>query len=493
MDWNTWFPLLEATDYTIAREVLLRGVAAVYFIAFLAAFNQFPALLGDRGLSPAKAFIERTDARDAPSLFRWRRMPYSDRKLRAVCVVGMVLSLSVVVGLVQLGPGWVTIPVFLLMWWLYLSIVNIGQYYYGFGWESLLLEVGFIVGFLGTPDVAPPMLILVFLRWTLFRVEFGAGMIKMRGDKSWRNLTAMNYHHQTQPMPNPMSRWAHQKPQWWHKTETLGSHIIQLVMPWLLFFPQPIASIAAVVIIFSQLVLVVTGNYAWLNWLTILLGFSAISDSFLRSLVGGGWPGWGWERVVAILDGAVTVASPAWWLVLTVVVFVFLVMLSGPAFANLWSPKQLMNASFNRWRLGNAYGAFGSMTTVRRELIIEGTMDTNPSSETGWHAYEFKGKPGDVYRRAPQVAPYHLRLDWMMWFLALGSGNARWFRRLLQKILDGDPAIRKLLRTDPFDGEPPVLIRVRIFEYRYATAAERRETGQWWWRKELGTLVPPTG
>ncbi|MDN5742846.1 MAG: lipase maturation factor family protein [Yaniella sp.] len=492
MDFSAWLPLLEATDYTIAREVLLRGVATLYFVAFLGAFNQFPALLGERGLSPAPEFIERTSARNGPSLFRWRFTPYSDRLLRIVCLIGMALSLCVVVGIVQLGPAWTTIPVFLIMWWLYLSIVSIGQYYYGFGWESLLLEVGFIVAFLGTWDVAPPFLILLFLRWTVFRVEFGAGMIKMRGDTSWRDFTAMNYHHQTQPMPNLLSRWAHQKPQWWHKAETLGSHVIQLVFPWLLFFPQPIASIAACVIILSQLALVATGNYAWLNWLTILVAFSALSDSFLRSLVGGGWPGWGWEQVVAVLTGQVTTQSSA-WLLLTAVAFLFLCALSWRPLLNLFSSRQRMNASFNRWHLVNAYGAFGSMTQVRRELIIEGTLSTDPSSETGWQAYEFKGKPGDVYRRAPQVAPYHLRLDWMMWFLALGSGEALWFRRLLDKIVDGDPAIRRLLGTDPFNGQPPVLIRVRVFEYRYATAQERRETGQWWWRKELGILVPPYG
>ena len=493
MDWSTWLPLLEATDYTIAREVLLRGIAALYCVAFLAAFNQFPALLGENGLNPAPEYIERTSARDRPSLFRWPFTPYSDRLLRIVCVIGMALSLSVVIGLVQLGPGWTTIVVFLLMWWLYQSIVNIGQYYYGFGWESLLLEAGFIAGFLGTPEVAPPLVILLFFRWTLFRLEFGAGMIKMRGDSSWRDLTAMNYHHQTQPMPNPVSRWAHQKPQWWHKSETLTSHVIQLVMPWLLFFPQPVASIAAVVIIISQLVLVCTGNYAWLNWLTILIAFSAINDSFFYALVGGGWPDWGWEHVGAVINGQVELQSPIWWLVVTAVVFLGLCALSWQPLRNLFSSDQLMNASFNRWHLVNAYGAFGAMTQTRREIIIEGTMSTDPWDETGWQAYEFKGKPGDVFRRPPQVAPYHLRLDWMMWFLALGSPNQLWFRRLLDKLLDGDPQIRKLLRTDPFDGEAPVLIRVKIFKYRYATRAERRETGQWWWREELGTLVPPTG
>lgn len=486
MDWTGWVSLLDAGDYTIAREVLQRGVAALYVVAFLSSFRQFPALLGERGLTPAPDFLRRSSGRTAPSLFRLRLTPYSDRLLRAVCVAGMVLGASVVVGLPQAGPAWTPIPVFLAMWGLYLSIVAIGQRFYGFGWESMLLEAGFVVGFLGSHEVAPPALILLFLRWMMLRLEFGAGMIKMRGDVSWRNLTAMNYHHQTQPMPNPVSRFAHQKPEWWHKTETLGSHSIQLVMPWLLFAPQPIASFAACLIILSQLVLVVTGNYAWLNWLTILIAFAGISDSFLGWVAGGPWPGWEWQGL-----GAVGPAhSPVWWLVLTAAVFVFLAVLSWKPLKNLFSRRQLMNASFNRWHLVNAYGAFGSMTETRREVIIEGTASDDPQ-EHDWLSFEFPGKPGDVRRRSPQVAPYHLRLDWQMWFLALGTWHETWFARLLEKILDGDPAIRRLLRVDPFAGDPPAMIRVRLFEYRYATAAEKRETGQWWVRRELGTLVPP--
>lgn len=492
MDWTTWLPLLDAHDYTIAREVLLRGVAALYVCAFLSTFHQFPALLGERGLLPAPDFIARTSSRSAPSLFRWRLTPYSDRLLRTVCVIGMVLGLSVIVGLPQQGPAWTPIPVFLAMWGLYLSIVTIGQRFYGFGWESMLLEAGFIVGFLGSHEVAPPLLILLFLRWLMFRLEFGAGMIKMRGDASWRNLTAMNYHHQTQPMPNPVSRWAHRKPQWWHQTETLGSHVIQLGMPWLLFFPQPIASIAACLIILSQLALVVTGNYAWLNWLTILVAFSAISDSFLRWIAGGAWPGWEIEQLRTMAGGALPAPSPLWWLALTAAVFVMLAVISWRPLRNLFSSHQLMNASFNRWHLVNAYGAFGSMTEVRREVIIEGTLSDRPE-EADWKPYEFNGKPGDVSRRPRQFAPYHLRLDWMMWFLALGTWHEAWFAHLLAKLLDGDPAIRRLLRIDPFDGQAPALLRVRLFEYRFATAAEKRETGQWWVRDELGTLMAPRG
>lgn len=495
-----WLTTLDATDYTIAREVLQRGVAGLFFVAFLSAWNQFPALLGEHGLLPARRFVEWTTPRQAPTLFRWRRTPYSDRLLRVICAVGMVLAASVVVGLPQAGPAWVPILVFLAMWGLYFSIDAIGQRFYGFGWESLLLETGFVVGFLGSHEVAPPLLIVIFLWWLVVRVEFGAGMIKMRGDTSWRNLTAMDYHHQTQPMPNPLSRAAHQMPTWWHRAETLGSHVVQLVAPWLLFFPQPIASFAAVAIIVTQLALVVSGNYAWLNWMTILIAFSGISDSFLHWVAGGLWPGWGWAVLSNGSQGETEPSSPVWWLVLVTAVFVWLVVLSVPAVKNLFSHRQKMNASFNRWKLANAYGAFGSMTETRNEIIIQGTLNPDPDEED-WHPYRFKGQPGDVRDRPPQVAPYHLRLDWMMWFAALGAYREEWFASLLQHIAGGDPAIRKLMGPDPFDGEAPEMIRVRMFTYRYATRAERRADREqhgrsvkplWWVRQDPRTLLEPT-
>lgn len=491
-NWMNWLALLNAPDYTIAREVILRGTAAIYFFAFLSTFHQFPVLIGERGLLPVQRFIDRTRAKDYPGLFRLKRFPYSDRKLRILCLIGMVLALATVAGLPQLGPAWTTIPVFLVMWVFYLSIVNLGQRFYSFGWEMMLLEAGFIVGFLGSNEVAPPALMLLFLRWLMFRLEFGAGMIKMRGDAAWRNLTAMYYHHQTQPMPNPVSRWAHQKPAWWHRGEALGSHIVQLGMPWLLFFPQPIASIAASAIILSQLILVVTGNYAWLNWLTIILAFSGISDSFLGWVFGGPWPGWGWERLDQLGNQA-GMHAPAWWLILTTLVFLVLLSLSWPALHNLFfAERQRMNASFNRIHLVNAYGAFGSMTKERREFVVEGTMVAVPGPDD-WQAYEFRGKPGDPGRIPRQFAPYHLRLDWLMWFAALGAYREVWFSRFLDRIFEGDAGVRRLLRVDPFGGDAPKLIRVRIYEYRYATREERKRTGNWWVREPRGMLVRPQG
>jgi hypothetical protein len=497
--------LLTAGDYTISREIIQRGFGVLFLIAFASAFNQFPALLGERGLTPAPRFIALTSARQAPSLFRWKRFSYSDRRLRLVCVIGMVLAASAIIGLPQAGPAWMPIPVFLGVWALYFSIVSIGQRFYGFGWESLLLEAGFLIGFLGSHEVAPTWAMILLLRWFVIRIEFGAGMIKMRGDSSWRDLTAMDYHHQTQPMPNPASRLAHLMPGWWHKGETLGSHIVQLAAPWLLFAPQPIASFAAVAIIITQLVLVISGNYAWLNWATILLACSGISDTFFRWIVGGPFPGWGWNSVTGILtDPTGTEAAdrtaatspvealPLWWLIVVLVFVAWQVWLNVPAVRNLFSANQLMNASFNRLGLGNAYGAFGSMTETRNEIIIEGWID-----DAGWSEYRFKGKPGDVLRHGPVVAPYHLRLDWLMWFAALGDYRQTWFTELVRKVGSGDPQIRRLMGPDPFDGAAPELIRVRVFTYRYATRAERRaavaagEPKPWWVRSAPRILVKP--
>jgi hypothetical protein len=474
MEWLQW---LSAGDYTLAREVLQRGVAALFLIAFISAVNQFPALLGEHGLLPVPRFLTTLYAKRQPTLFRWR---YSDRLLLTVAWTGAALSALFVAGVPQLAPSWVLIPLALIVWLLYLSIVTVGQTFYAFGWESLLLEAGFIVAFLGSHDTPPPITVVFIVRWLVFRLEFGAGMIKMRGDRSWRDLTALYYHHETQPMPNPFSRTAHLLPKWWHRVEVLGNHFAQLIVPWLLFAPQPVASIAAAIVIVTQLWLVATGNFAWLNVITIVLAFSAVSDSALSWTFGG-----------AALGGIGATDMPLWFAAVAIAASILLLVLSWQPLLNLFSRNQLMNASFNRWHLVNAYGAFGSVTKQRYEVIVEGTSDDPGSPTAEWLEYGFKGKPGDVRRVPGQFAPYHLRLDWLMWFLALGARDTRWFELFLLRLLEGDAPTLQLLRSDPFDGTPPRAVRARTFLYRFASREERKETRAIWVRTEVGILVPP--
>lgn len=474
MDWwspNWW----DAGDYFIAREILQRGVAACFLIAFISAFNQFPALLGDHGLLPVSRFVRRIRFRDSPSLFHWR---YSDSMLRTLAVLGAVGAATLVLGLPQLGAPWLPMLLFLLLWAIDLSIVNVGQTFYAFGWESLLLEAGFVVAFLGSNDVAPPLVVVLFLRWLVFRLEFGAGMIKMRGGREWRDLTALYYHHETQPMPNPVSWYVHHLPKSLHRVEVIGNHFAQLVVPFFLFAPQPIASVAAGIMILTQLWLVLTGNFAWLNWITIVLATSAIDDRTFRAIFGG------------VPARPVASGSPLWFVIVVTLVMAGLVVLSWWPLRNLFAHRQLMNASFNRYHLVNAYGAFGTVSRHRFEVIVEGNAAVSPTAD-GWLEYEFRGKPGDPKRMPRQFAPYHLRLDWLMWFLALGTPDSRWFEVLIVKLLAGNRTLLRLLRVNPFVDEPPRWIRARVFLYRFSTPAERRADGVWWSRVEFGELVEP--
>lgn len=479
MDWAAWLDWFDAQDYEFARQVLQRGVAGLFFVAFLSSLNQFPALLGERGLLPVPDFLEAFSRFRRPTLFRWR---YSDRLLRAVCVTGMAISATLVLGLPQLGPPWVPLIAFLALWLLYMSIVNVGQTFYGFGWEMLLLEAGFTVAFLGSDQTDPPRTILILVAWLVFRLEFGAGMIKIRGGREWRDLTALYYHHETQPMPGPLSRQAHLLPKPFHKLEVLGNHFAQLVVPFFLFAPQPVASIAAGIIIFTQLWLVASGNFAWLNWIAIVLAFAAVSDPVAHAVlpvIPLDWHAAGADR-----------ETPLWWLVITLAATLLLVVLSYWPIRNLFSHYQLMNASFNRWQLVNTYGAFGTVTKQRIEVAVEGTMAEDPD-DSDWQEYGFKGKPWDVSRMPRQYAPYHLRLDWLMWFLPLRTVHEEWFYAFLAKLLEADAAVLRLLRHDPFDGERPRWVRARTYLYRFSTREEFRETGQRWIRTPLYEAIPP--
>jgi hypothetical protein len=462
-------------SYWFARFIIQRGVGFSYLMAFLVALNQFKPLVGESGLYPVRRFIDRIPFKKSPSIFYWK---YSDSFFTLIAWTGVILSLLAVFGISDMGPIWASMLIWLLLWVLYQSIVNVGQIFWGYGWESLLLEAGFYVIFLGPLYYEESIFVIFILRWLVFRVEFGAGLIKMRGDSCWRELTCMNHHHETQPIPNPLSWFFHNLPEGYHKFETLSNHFVQLIAVWFLFFPQPFASIAALLIMGSQFYLIVSGNYSWLNWMTLVLATSGLSDSFLQSIISVSIPA--------------TSVTPSWFWILTIALTLAVIWMSKGSVMNMISPSQKMNFSFNPIHLVNTYGAFGSVTRNRREIVIEGTTDDQITQKTEWKVYEFKGKPTDPSKMPPQIAPYHCRLDWQMWFAAMrGIRNAPWLVQLIKRFLEDDKPTLKLIKHNPFEDKPPQYIRARLFNYEFTNFKEKRETGNWWKREYLSPYLNP--
>jgi len=462
------------TEYWYSRWVFERALATIYLVAFIAAATQFVPLLGERGLEPVGRWIQQVPFRASPSLFYFA---HTDSVFRACAWVGIVLSLFALSSLPQRMSPWAAAAVWALLWLLYLSFVNIGQTFYGFGWETLLCEVGFVTIFAGSSRMTPNLWLIWIWRWTLFRLMFGAGLIKLRGDSCWRDLTCLDYYFQTQPMPNPLSWYFHWMPHGIHVAGVVVNHIVEVVVPFAYFAPQPVASIAGIVTILFQGVLIVSGNLSWLNWLTVVLCIPLISDRW-----------WAWLPIHPPSDLA---SVPAHQVIVYVVAVAVAWLSIGPV-VNLFSRGQMMNASFEPLHLVNTYGAFGSITRDRYEIVLQGTNEPMITDTTKWLDYEFKGKPGDSGRLPPQVAPYHLRLDWLMWFEAMSpSPHSGWFFNLLAKLLEGDRATLSLLRTNPFPDAPPRYIRAQYYRFVFTTPDEHRASGLWWNRQLVDGFYGP--
>jgi hypothetical protein len=464
----------ETGDYGLTRLVFQRGLGIVYLFAFACALNQFRPLLGEHGLLPAPAFIKQVPFREAPSLFY---LAPKDWAFSAAAWVGVALSCVVISGIADRYTSWLNALVWACMWALYISFVNVGQIFYGFGWEDILLEAGFFAVFLGARSVQTPVVIIYLLRWLEFRIMFGAGLIKMRGDPCWRDLTCLDYYYETQPMPNPLSWFFHAGPQWTHRAGVAFNHFSELVVPFLYFLPQPIATIAGVLTIIFQAGIFISGNLSWLNFLTMMLAIPAIDGRYFR-------------MILPLRE--VSAAAPSLVFKCAVVgLAVIVAWMSIDPIRNLLSPNQVMNTSFNPLHLVGTYGAFGSITKQRFEIVVEGTSDSVVTPSTQWKEYEFKGKPNDTGRMPPQVAPYHMRLDWLMWFAAMSSYQQHpWFVNFMAKLLENDKPVLGLLKSNPFPGEPPKFVRAELYEYHFTDPAVKRQTGQWWIRTYAGGYFP---
>lgn len=462
-------------EIVFTKMLLHKGVALIYLFAFLVSFNQFKALCGHQGLLPIQLFMKNRSFKDCPSLFLFKT---SDWFSSSLSFLGIILSLLALTGISDSYGPILSFSVWILLWVIYSSFVNAGQAFYGFGWETMLLEMGFLTIFLGPDTVQTPYIIFILFQWLLFRNMFGAGMIKLRGDECWKKLTCLYYHFETQPIPNPLSRWAHFLPRWILRMGVLGNHIVEIIIPFFYFLPPPFRYIAGGATIFFQGSLIFTGNFSWLNYITVIMSLACFDDVFFNLFFNLS----SYEHVAS--------SGPIYWSI-AIILFLFIAYLSIRPIKNLFSSRQAMNCSFDRFHIVNTYGAFGSITRPRYELVVEGTDDEiETSDEISWKTYDFKGKPSDLYQKPTIIAPYHLRLDWHMWFAAMSSHLQHpWIVHLVYKFLINDQQILKLIKKNPFEKRAPKYVRIQryIYTFRHPSSGSRA----YWEREFVGKYLPP--
>ena len=478
----------EGNNYRLTRFVILRFVGLVYLVGFLVAANQIIPLIGHDGLLPADLFLERLEAHFGSKSEGFWQMPsifwfdHSDAFIQGVMWVGAGLSIIVL-------SGYANVLILFVLWALYMSLIHIGQLWYSYGWETQLLETGFLAMFLCPlldprpfPARAPHVLVIWLFRWMIFRIMLGAGLIKIRGDECWRDLTALYYHYETQPVPNPLSRVLHFMPHWFQKGGVLWNHFVELIVPWFSFGPRIARHIAGVLMVSFMVILIFSGNLSFLNWLTIIPALACFDDTFWRRVL----PRFVVERADASARVNISRSEFHNISVLTFGIIVAFLSLKGPV-PNLLSSQQAMNTSFDRLHLVNTYGAFGTVGRERYEIIFEGTTDTIPEELADWKPYEFKVKPGDISRRPSIITPYHYRLDWQIWFAAMATPNEYpWTVHFVWKLLHNDPGTLSLLASNPFPDAPPRFVRAVLYHYTYAPLGNKE--GNWWQRQRMPGL-----
>jgi hypothetical protein len=490
--WSQW--LVGSADgrstYAVTRWVFLRALGLIYLIAFASFWVQIKGLIGSQGILPAeqslqalKGYLGPERYRLAPTLF-W--LNSSDLALQLACAAGVACSLLLVANVAPIGA-------LIVLWTLYLSLAGVGRDFLAFQWDVLLLEAGLLAIFFAPAGLLPgragpvpgPAIVLMLLWWLLFRLTFQSGLVKLTwGDPTWHNLTALDYHFYTQPLPTWTAWFAQQLPSSLKRAAVLIMYVLEIGFPLLLFGPRTARLVACAGIVLLQLFIFATGNYTFFNVLTVMLAVLLVDDAawalllpdrFLQGFATGGGPA---APAAGVLRAVLAV------LVLAISAVKFWQNLSPHVSAPRWAVR--LTAWAEPYRSVNSYGLFRVMTTSRSEIIVEGSDDGRT-----WRAYEFKYKPGEVTRRPGFVQPHQPRLDWQMWFAALSRYEfTPWFQALLARLLEGSPPVLGLLARNPFPDHPPKYVRAVRYDYRFTTTEERRATGAWWSRTFAGPYSP---
>jgi len=474
-----WGKDVRRPTYFRARRWFLRFLGLIYLIAFVSFWIQADGLVGNKGVTPVSQLL--TAARAQLGQQSYLALPTlcwlnaSNAFLHLLCGAGAFFSLLLVIGIAP-------ILCLAVLFVLYLSLTVAGQTFYSFQWDVLLLETGFLSVFLApwtgwsrrgqSPPLSRPALFL--LHFLLFKLMLLSGVVKLTsGDASWGNLTALDYHYWTQPLPTMLGWWADKSPEWFKHFSTAFVLVAEIAGAFLIWFPRHLRLLGCGILVFFQIVIGLTGNYAFFNLLTIALCLLLIDDAVWSGRfpltksepVGRRWP----------------VLVPVAVIIVTMPLNSALIFSGFKPEAQWPRPFEVVYSALAPFRIVNSYGLFRVMTKERSEIIIEGSDDG-----IEWKAYEFKWKPGALDRRPGWVQPHQPRLDWQMWFAALGDVRQNsWFVGLVQRLLENTPEVTRLLAKNPFPEKPPRYVRAELYRYRFSSLAEHRETGAWWQRQDL--------
>ncbi len=493
-----WGRDMRRPQFRIAGDLFLRTLGVIFLIAFLSLWVQIDGLIGSEGILPISSTLDQAERHFGPSrLWQFPTLFWfssTDGTITAVCALG---ALGAIGGILapNFWPSWTVSFV------AYLTLVTAGRVFTAYQWDALLLETGFLaivqtLPFAGRANlgerpiwslstaIPPPRSVAWLYRWLLFRLMFSSGVVKLASnDEAWWGLTALTRHFETQPLPNGFSWYVHQLPAGVHTFSTISMFVIELAVPFLFFAPRRLRNLACALTLFFQALIFATGNYTFFNLLSVALCLLLIGD---RS-----WPSWIRQRYGSRLTRATPNVLHRLFVPGVIINITFCAYLLPLGAFRLditppapWSRAYAAVAPF---RVLNTYGLFAVITTMRPEILIEGSEDG-----VYWQTYEFFHKPGNPRRRPTFVAPHQPRLDWQMWFAALGPiQNSPWFYNFIRRLFGGSPSVKTLLSVDPFPDSPPRLIRARMYDYRFSTPDERAIEGVWWKRTYTHDYLPP--
>ncbi len=513
-----------ASNRLIARWLFLRALGLIYFSAFYALLFQIRGLIGNDGILPATEYLEAVAHSYGPARFwfvpslLW--LSTGNAWLMAVCWIGLLASVLLVF---NLWPRGMLVVCFVC----FLAFVSAAGDFSGYQSDGMLLEAGFIAWFFASPGFRPgwgethpaSRASLFLLQWEWFRIYFESGVVKLAsGDPQWRNWTAMDQYYQNGPLPTWIGYYVQHLPHWFHASTVFITFAVELGIVWMMFLPRRWRLICFVIVTALQTGIILTANYAFLNYLVLSLGILLLDDSYLIRVLPRSWrskfeatakiaaaqlPQLAQPRaepVLSIVDAPPSPPLPqkltparhfsAWKLALTSVILSWIFYSTTVQLLWMLSPRLPLPtapvAALDPFRIANRYGLFAVMTRGRYEIEFQGSNDGQ-----NWTPYPFRYKPQDPSKAPGIYAPYQPRFDWNLWFASLGS----WRDNPIvpsteERLLSNSHDVLQLFAGNPFASAPPKQVRAVLWQYWFTTLAEKRSTGTWWRRELMGLYAP---